>query len=234
MKRFMRKIMNLLIVVLLAGCILYAWVYSDELSHSEVLSDAFVYEDIPAYSGTPAAEVNQNVPFFSAEDLLQEEFVTYGDTDFLGRCTQAYGLLGRDMMPEVEREEKLTVDPSGWHSARYDDLIEDHFLFHRCHLIAFELTGENDNRKNLITGTGYMNIEGMLPYENQCASYIRRTGNHVLYRVTPVFLGNELVCRGVLIEAESVEDDVVRFCVFCYNVQPGIEINYLTGNSQRE
>ena len=178
-------------------------------------------------------EYHDNQPFFTKEDLQREPFEEYGEKDSLGRCTYAYALIDADMMPTDTRESLLEVYPTGFQNNEYPDLIEDRFLYNRCHLIAFELTGENVNMNNLITGTRYMNIEGMLPFENRCASYIRRTGNHVLYRVTPVFIDDELVCRGVLMEAESVEDDEISFCIFCFNVQPGIEIDYQTGKNHR-
>ena len=153
----------------------------------------------------------------------------------MGRCGPAIANIGMELMPTEERGPIGMVKPSGWQLVRYDDLIEDHYLYNRCHLIGFQLTGENANEQNLFTGTRYLNVQGMLPIENEVARYIRATGNHVLYRVSPVFMDEELVARGVLIEALSVEDggEGIRRCVFAYNVQPGIDIDYATGNSTR-
>ena len=187
---------------------------------------------LPEYTGSPDASVNGDVPFFSRSDLDTETFERYGETDDLGRCTAAYACIGPETMPEEERGEISSIYPTGWHNAYYEE-IDRGYLYNRCHLIGYQLTGQNANERNLITGTRYMNVEGMLPYENSVAQYIRSTGNHVLYRVTPVFEGNNLVASGVLMEARSVEDPGVQFCVFCFNVQPGIEINYATGESRR-
>lgn len=192
----------------------------------------------PAYSGAPAVVVNDNVPDFTAEEKKNAtaSYERYSDLDSLGRCQPAMACLGRDLMPTEERQSITEVHPSGWHLIRYDDLIEDHYLYNRCHMIGFQLTGENANERNLITGTRYMNVEGMLPYENEVAYYIRRTGNHVLYRITPVFEGDNLLCSGVKMEAYSVEDRgaSVSFHVYCFNVQPGIIIDYTDGYSWRD
>ncbi len=193
----------------------------------------FDYASVPVYTESAAVTVNDGLPFFYREDLEQEPFTSYGALDSLGRCTAAYALIGPEDLPDEEREDISGVILSGWQVYRYP-FISGEFLWHRCHLIAFELTGENANARNLITGSQYMNFMGMQSYENETASYIRRTGNHVLYRVTPVFEGNELVCRGVLMEAMSVEDDDLVFCVYCYNVQPGVTIRYADGTSQAE
>ena len=186
--------------------------------------------DIPAYTGMPYVEVNGNSPYFNPEDLITDAFETYSDLDYLGRCGVAYANICPDLMPTEGREEIGEVKPTGWHLVKYDG-IEDTFLYNRCHLIGFQLAGENANERNLITGTRYLNVEGMLPFENRIANYVRNTGNHVLYRVTPVFKGENLLCDGVLMEAQSVEDNGLSFCIFCYNVQPGIEIDYATGDS---
>lgn len=234
-KRYRNRLYNILALLILAGCLIYGVFYfqSDTEPYS---SEAVVIkeEELPEYAGDPSVEFHENIPFFSKDELFREPFEEYGERDGLGRCTYAYALIDADMMPDDERESLLDIYPTGFQNREYPDLIEDGFLYNRCHLIAFELTGENVNMNNLVTGTRYMNIEGMLPYENKCASYIRRTGNHVLYRVTPVFIRSELVCRGVLIEAESVEDGEIRFCVFCFNVQPGIKIDYQTGQNKRD
>lgn len=182
-------------------------------------------------------EVNGNIPYFTEEDKQRRDaFEMYSELDELGRCGTAYACVCRELMPTEERGSIGSVKPSGWHTVRYDDLIPDRYLYNRCHLIAFRLAGENANRRNLITGTRYLNVTGMLPFEDQVGDYAEATGNHVLYRVTPVFVGEELVARGVLMEAYSVEDggDGVQFCVFAYNRQPGITIDYATGESSRE
>lgn len=186
------------------------------------------------YSGSPFVEVNGNVPYFKEEEYTTESFETYSELDSLGRCGVAYANIGKDLMPVEERGEIGMVKPSGWHTVKYPEVIEDLFLYNRCHLIGYQLSGENANVQNLITGTRYMNVEGMLPFENEVAGYVRDTGNHVLYRVTPVFTGDNLAAEGVLMEAYSVEDqgEGVQFCVFVYNVQPGIQINYATGESK--
>lgn len=187
---------------------------------------------IPEYTGSPSVDVNDDIPFFKDSELKTKPYEEYGPFDALGRCTYAKACVGPETMPTEERGPIGMVKPTGWHTVKYEG-IDGRYLYNRCHLIGFQLTGENDNEQNLITGTRYMNIEGMLPFENSVAEYVRGTKNHVLYRVTPIFDGNDLVCRGVLMEAESVEDPIVRFCVFCYNVQPGIEIDYSTGESRK-
>ena len=169
---------------------------------------------IPDYSGQPYADVNDDVPFFRDEEMTTKSFEKYGTFDVLGRCTAATACVGPETMPKEERAERLSeVTPTGWRQARYEG-IEKEYLYHRCHLIGFQLTGENANELNLITGTQYMNVEGMLPFENSVAEYVKGTGHHVMYRVTPIFRGEELLCRGVLMEARSVEDPLVQFCVF--------------------
>lgn len=189
---------------------------------------------IPPYQGTPYAIINGNRPNFSDADLTTTSFETYSELDFLGRCGTAYANVGTDIMPTEKREPIGQIKPSGWHTVRYD-IIDKKYLYNRCHLIGFQLSGENANARNLITGTRYLNIEGMLPFENRVAEYVRKTGHHVLYRVTPIFQGNNLVADGVQIEAMSVEDHGKGICfhVFCYNVQPGISIDYATGNSHK-
>lgn len=190
---------------------------------------------IPEYGGTRAyIEVNNNKPFFEKEEITTETFESYSDLDSYGRCGVAYANVCQELMPTEERGEIGMIRPSGWHTVKYPEVIEDLYLYNRCHLIGHQLTGENANEKNLITGTRYMNVEGMLPFENEVAAYVRKTDNHVLYRVTPVFTGSNLVADGVLMEAYSVEDSGIgiEFCVFVYNVQPGIEIDYETGKSR--
>ncbi|MBR2742877.1 MAG: DNA/RNA non-specific endonuclease [Clostridia bacterium] len=192
---------------------------------------------LPVYTGEPYVVLSGGVPelFADASEALSP-FEYYSELDGLGRCGTAYANVCREIMPDEPRGEIGMVKPSGWHTVRYDDLISDKYLYNRCHLIAFMLAGENANEKNLITGTRYLNIEGMLPFENVVANYVKRTNNHVLYRVTPVFEGENLVASGVQIEALSVEDSGagVMFNVYCFNVQPGVIIDYKTGDSTRD
>lgn len=195
-------------------------------------TSAFNLASVQLYSGQPYAVINDNKPYFTDADLTAVSFETYSDLDSLGRCGVAYASVGKDLMPTEERGAIGQVKPSGWHTIKYDN-VDGKYLYNRCHLIGYQLTAENANEKNLITGTRYLNVQGMLPFENMAADYIKETGNHVLYRVTPVFEGNNLVASGVLMEAESVEDkgEGVSYCVYVYNVQPGISINYATGDS---
>ena len=190
----------------------------------------------PEYNGEPSIAVHNNEPYFADSELTKEAFEQYSELDMLGRCGAAYANICEELMPEEERGAIGHIKPSGWHTVKYSDLIDGNYLYNRCHLIGYQLAGENANEKNLITGTRAMNTEGMLPYENQVADYVKETKNHVLYRVTPIFEGNNLVASGVLMEAESVEDqgEGIRFCVYVYNCQPGIVIDYATGESFRE
>lgn len=189
-------------------------------------------DEIPAYSDEAAIEIKQNVPGFTKEDYTTEAFEQYSPLDELGRCQAAYACVGEEIMPIEERGAIGMVKPSGWHTVKYD-FVDGKYLYNRCHLIAYQLSGENANTENLITGTRYLNTEGMLPYENQVADYVHDTGNHVLYRVTPLYEGDNLVASGVEIEASSVEDKgkSLSFHVYCYNVQPGVTIDYATGDS---
>ena len=191
-------------------------------------------KDVPKYRGIPYVEINNNKPSFSDKDKDRVE--EYSKLDKLGRCGPAFANVGKELMPTSPRESIRDVRPSGWHTVKYDDILEDRYLYNRCHLIAFMLAGENANERNLITGTRYFNVEGMLPFEIQVADYVKSTGNHVLYRVRPIFKGNDLVARGVQMEAQSVEDggEGISFNVYCYNVQPDIRINYKDGSSQPE
>lgn len=187
---------------------------------------------IPAYDGKAYVAVNNNEPFFTDSDMTTTAFENYSDLDSFGRCGVAYANICKDIMPTEERGKIGMIKPSGWHTVKYD-VIKDRYLYNRCHLIGYQLAGENANPKNLITGTRYLNVEGMLPFENLVADYVNNTGNHVLYRVTPMFSGSNLVANGVLIEAKSVEDNGggILFNVYCYNVQPGVGINYENGDS---
>jgi DNA-entry nuclease len=217
------------VLCLLAAALLWGHPATDTTSVSYELAD------IPSYSGSAYIELHNNKPLFAEDELTTEAFETYADLDELGRCGTAYACIGTEIMPTEERGAIGQVKPSGWHTVKYNDLIEGNYLYNRCHLIAYELSGENANRENLITGTRYMNIKGMLPFENEVADYVKETKNHVLYRVTPVFAGENLVASGVSMEAYSVEDsgEGICFYVYVYNVQPGIEIDYATGESRR-
>ena len=188
--------------------------------------------DIPAYAGEPYVTINDNEPQFLETDLATSSYEYYSDLDDLDRCGVVYACIGTDLMPTEERGNIGAVKPSGWHTVKYD-IVDGKYLYNRCHLIGYQLSGENANINNLITGTRYLNVEGMLPFENMVADYVKETGNHVLYRVTPVFEGNNLVASGVQIEAQSVEDqgEGILFNVYCYNVQPGVTIDYATGDS---
>ena len=194
---------------------------------------SFSLSQVPEYDGEAWAVVNDNQPYFTAEDLTTQAFELYSPLDDLGRCGIAYANVCQELMPTEERGEIGMIKPTGWHTVRYDDLVDGKYLYNRCHLIGYQLAGENANERNLITGTRAMNVDGMLPFENQVDDYVDETGNHVLYRVTPVFEGDNLVASGVLLEACSVEDEGagLSFCVYCYNVQPGITIDYATGES---
>ena len=190
-------------------------------------------EDIPEWNGAAYVELEDNQPGFTKEEMTLEAFEHYSELDYLGRCGVAYANICPELMPTEEREAIGSVKPTGWVSAKYD-CVDGKYLYNRCHLIGFQLAGENANEKNLITGTRYMNVDGMLPFENLVADYVKETGNHVLYRVTPVFVGTELVARGVVMEAMSVEDGGEGFNIFAYNVQPGVAIEYATGESWLE
>ena len=187
-----------------------------------------------AYTGQPYVVVDDNVPDFPQGDLdSTAAFERYEELDSLERCGVAYANICQELMPTENRGSIGHIHPSGWHSVRYE-FVDGKSLYNRCHLIGFQLAGENDNERNLVTGTRYMNVQGMLPFENMVADYVKETDGHVLYRVTPVFSGDNLVCNGVRMEAWSVEDNGEGICfdVFCYNVQPGVEIDYLTGESR--
>jgi DNA-entry nuclease len=215
--------------VILLACAFYAY---RELEGTVSAQPTVSLAELPAYDGTPYVELNGNVPAFDESDFTTNSFETYSPLDALGRCGAAYANIGRDLMPTEKRGNISSVKPSGWVQAQYD-FVDGKALYNRCHLIGYQLTGENANEGNLITGTRYLNVEGMLPFENMVTDYIKETGNHVLYRVTPVYDGSDLVAQGVQMEAESVEDrgDGICYNVFCYNVQPGVTIDYATGES---
>ncbi len=210
-------------------------VAAEDHSAEEKGSDSESYvtvDDVPAYSGEPYVEVNDNQPEFTEEELTTVSYEEYSELDELGRCQSAEACIGQDLMPTETRESISSVKPTGWKNKSYDT-VDGGYVYNRCHLIGFQLTGENANEENLITGTRYMNVEGMLPFEDEVAAYIKETDNHVMYRVTPVFEGEDLVASGVQMQAESVEDDGVgiSFNVYVYNVQPYVVIDYKTGEN---
>lgn len=224
-------IMIFVIVILFVGTFfeteIRGWI--EENTYKE----SYALENIPVYIGEPFVYLNNNEPNFSEDDLTTESFEKYSDLDFLGRCGAAYANIGVDIMPSEERTSIGQVKPSGWKIEKYD-IVPGKYLYNRCHLIGYQLSGENANEKNLITCTRYMNTTGMLDFENEVANYVKKTNNHVLYRVTPIFEGTNLLASGVQIEALSVEDNGkgIKFNVFIYNVQDGIEINYGDGSSK--
>lgn len=212
-----------------------AQVQSDDSKQKVVhtgTASAFNAADVPAYSGEPYTAVNNNEPYFTSDNLTTEAFENYSELDALGRCGVAYANVCLETMPTEKRGSISEVKPTGWHSVKYDN-VDGKSLYNRCHLIGYQLTAENANQQNLITGTRYLNVDGMLPFENMVADYVKETDNHVLYRVTPIFTGDNLVADGVLMEGYSVEDegDGICFCIYAYNVQPGITIDYATGDS---
>lgn len=211
------------LLLLLTGCL------------GEEKTPSYSLEDIPAYSGEPWVVLNENTPDFPERDRTSTSFERYSQLDYFGRCGPAYANVGPETLPTEERGAIGQVKPSGWQTAKYD-FVDGKYLYNRCHLIAYQLTGENANELNLITGTRYMNTTGMLPFENQVAAYVKETGNHVLYRATPLFDGADLLARGVTLEAWSVEDEGAGVCfyVYVYNVQPGVEIDYATGENRED
>lgn len=212
--------------ILVSGNTSFLWMTGTTVNAADL-------SQIPNYTGNPYTIVNDNEPEFDESDFTTEAFETYSDLDNLGRCGVAYANICKELMPTEKRGKIGMIKPSGWHTVKYPEIIKDRYLYNRCHLIGFQLVGENANEKNLITGTRYLNVDGMLPFENEIADYVNNTGNHVLYRVTPIFDGENLIASGVQMEAESVEDsgEGVKFNVYCYNVQPGIGIDYATGDS---
>ena len=225
------KLLLLVTVLLIFSISSCGFILDNPTSYEHIPSS--VLENIPAFDGeTPYVQINGNTPFFTEDEITDKSFEKYGDRDGLGRCTVCIACVGVDMMPTEERYDISYIDPTGWINAKYD-FIPDEYVYNRCHLIGFQLTGESANRENLITGTRFMNIEGMLPFENKIAEYVKKTGNHVMLRVTPIFEGNNLVASGVLMEAWSVEDNGKGICfnVYFYNCQPGVEIDYATGET---
>lgn len=241
----MKKRVPIFLALLLSMCMLGAGCSSDVTegidAGSQIKSEdsgsldsaTYMLETVPQYSGEPYVVIDDNEPGFEGEDVTAKSFESYSDLDNLGRCGTAYANIGLDLMPTGERDSISQVKPSGWHSVQYD-VVEGDSLYNRCHLIGYQLTGENANEENLITGTRAMNVEGMLPFENMVADYVKETGNHVLYRATPIFKGDDLVARGVQMEAQSVEDqgEGISFNVYVYNNQSGVSIDYATGDSK--
>lgn len=224
-KKNLSKREFILLLIFVVGMGLYNWYQTANL-------ESYTIEGLPEYSGEFYVVIDENQPAFPEEDKTTEAFEQYSELDALGRCGVAYANLGQELMPTEKRENISSVKPSGWVQGFYD-FVDGESLYNRCHLIGFQLAGENANELNLITGTRSMNTQGMLPFENMVADYIDETDNHVLYRVTPVYNGTDLVAQGVQMEAWSVEDDGEGICfnVFCYNVEPGVEIDYATGEN---
>lgn len=237
-KQFLKKHPKLavgilaLFLIAAVALVLFPKLFGDPNGHIPKAS----LDNIPEFDGeTPYVIINDNKPFFTEDEIVSESYEKYGERDGLGRCTVCIACIGPDLMPTEERESISHVNPSGWVNAEYD-FIDGRYVYNRCHLIGFQLTGENANRENLITGTRFLNIEGMLPFENQIADYIKETGNHVMFRVTPIYEGDNLVASGVLMEAWSVEDNGAGICfnVYAYNAQPRVVIDYATGETHAE
>ena len=234
-KKRRKKLYATLVGILLCGLGGLGYYQEDVIRWFQSLQPVASYDmsSIPDYSGDSYVIIDNNQPNFSDADMKTTSFETYSNQDILGRSGVAFANVGKDLMPTEERSSIGMIKPTGWHTVKYD-IVDGKYLYNRCHLIGYQLTGENANEKNLITCTRSMNTEGMLPFENQVAEYIEKTDNHVLYRVTPIYKGRNLLASGVQIEAKSVEDNGVGVCfnVYVYNVQEGIEIDYRTGESQ--
>jgi DNA-entry nuclease len=198
--------------------------------------ESYTLEGVPSFNGKAYVTIHDNKPFFNKEDYSKGNFEEYSSLDHLGRVQKAFINASMSTLPKEKRKSIGMVKPTGWHQRRYEEIRDSDnpagYLYNRCHLIAYEIGAENANRKNLMTGTRYLNIKGMLPWENKVATYIKRTAHHVLYRVTPIYKDNQLLAKGVLLEGKSVEDQEIQFCVYCYNVQPGITIHYEDGTSE--
>ena len=243
MKKWIALLLSVLLLFGLTGCeeeeveqaLDIAIAVLEELESYEEVESLGEGESIPPFSGDAYIAINGNVPFFVEEEYTTESYEYYSELDELGRCGVTMACIGIDIMPTEDRGEIGSVKPTGWKSVKYD-CVDGKYLYNRCHLIGFQLAGENANKKNLITGTRYLNIEGMLPFENMVADYVQETENHVLYRVTPIFEGDNLVASGVVMEGLSMEDggEDICFCVYAYNAQPGIVIDYTTGDSWEE
>lgn len=231
--RVQKKLIFIVLILLLMADRYLASIESKSLKETKIESVSL--DEIPEYEGEPYVMIDGNVPEFDEDDMTTQSFEKYSDLDQLGRCHEAYANVSLDTMPVEERGNISSVIPSGWENEEYD-FVDGGYVYNRCHLIGYQLSGENANEKNLITGTRYMNVQGMLPFENEVADYIWETDHHVLLRVTPIYDGDSLVASGVQMEAKSVEDDGdgVQFNIYCYNVQPGVEIDYATGENHEE
>lgn len=231
----MKKRSKLFILILIIGVLFYSGddIYKYAYGLINIDNNSYDIDNIPSYAGNSYVIVNDNIPNFKEEDYTTTSFEKYGELDYLGRCTTATSNIGIDLMPTEKRGSIGMIKPTGWHTIKYDH-IDGKYLYNRCHLIGYQLTGENANKKNLITCTRSMNTKGMLQFENMVADYIKKTSNHVLYRVTPVFEGDNLLATGVQMEAYSVEDSGkgIMFNVFVYNIEDGIIIDYKTGESR--
>ena len=238
-KKLRKTVFSLFFIALTGTSLVYVDPIKDFFATLEtketIVEPSYSYDvsNIPTYSGELYVVINNNQPNFEEKDYQTSSFETYSDLDSLGRCGAAFANIGPDLLPKEERGSIGMVKPTGWQTIKYDH-IDGKYLYNRCHLIGYQLTGENANTKNLITCTRMMNTKGMLPFENQVKEYIEKTGNHVLYRVTPVFEGNNLLANGVFIEASSVEDhgEDISIYVYVYNVQDKVKINYQDGTSE--
>lgn len=241
--KILKLLMAFILCITLVGCQTTTNQNSGEntnISQNSNIDDnrdkGITLDNLPEYPGEPFVALYNNVPDFDNEiDKAKKSFETYSDLDSLGRCGVAYANIGKDLMPTDKRGDISSVKPTGWINKKYDtSLVDGGYIYNRCHLIGHQLASEDANEKNLITGTRYFNVEGMLPFENMVDDYVKETNNHVLYRVTPIYDGDNLVAKGVQMEAQSVEDDGegIMFNVFVYNVQPGIKIDYKTGDSE--
>lgn len=239
-----KKVSSIIIAIVLMAIYIgnnYSEEFRKFFSDFNLLGETTAYEvfsydldQIPLYDGVSEyVIINDNIPFFDESEINTSSFEEYSELDYLGRCGSAFASIGIDVMPTSERESIGSVKPSGWHTVKYD-IVDGKYLYNRCHLIGYQLTGENANEKNLITCTRQMNVGAMLDFENLVADYIKETNNHVLYRATPIFDGNNLLASGVLLEGLSIEDggEGIKFNVYIYNIQDGIEIDYATGESR--
>lgn len=237
-QKYIKLILSLVLAIIIAIAsslgVDFSKIFGDFTNENTIsYTTSYDLTSIPQYTSEPYVVLNDNKPIFDEVDYTSDAYEKYSELDYLGRCGPAFAKVGIETMPTEERGEIGQVKPSGWQTVKYD-IVDGKYLYNRCHLIGFQLTGENANKGNLITGTRYMNVDGMLPFENMVADYVQETENHVLYRVTPIFEGENLVASGVQIEAKSVEDDGEGICfnVYVYNVQPGVTIDYSTGQSK--
>lgn len=235
-KAELKKIKKSVLIILILSLFVFTSCAGSDKDHLKNNMAVESVKQAKEFDGSAYTVINDNRPEFTEKEKQSvKSFERYSDLDKFGRCGVAFANISPEIMPTEKRGSIGMIKPSGWHTVRYDDLISDKYLYNRCHLIGFQLAGENANEKNLITGTRFMNVEGMLPFEDKVADYVKSTGNHVLYRVTPYFKGDNFVASGVQIEAYSVEDKGtgISFNVYCYNNQPGVIIDYATGESRR-